>query len=150
VKRVAIAVLATLCATPLWAVETQNESSATWSCSLDALGATLTLCKTAPNSNNRLYVTTIWAQSTTTTAGLMLIRHGKAASQGGAANCATDTVSLLPAAATVPRYGYPASTAAALNHSFVTPLEVPPGRDLCIIGTATNTATIHLGGQVRP
>jgi len=149
-KRIIAAIVAAAFIAPAIAVESQNNSSATWACSLDNIAGTLTMCKLAPNGGNRLYITTIWAQSTTATAGLMLIRHGKSAATGGAANCGTDTVSLLPAAATVARYGYPANTAAALTHSFLTPLEVPPDRDLCVIGTATNTLTIHMGGQVRP
>jgi hypothetical protein len=134
----------------LEAVESQNESSGTWSCSLDNLGNTLTLCKSAPNGGYRLYMTDLFAQSTTTTAGLMLIRHGKSVSTGGAAACATDTVSLLPAAATAARIAYPANTAPALEHAFQTPLEVPPNRDLCILATATNTVSVQLQGRLKP
>lgn len=132
------------------ATEAQNESSATWSCSLDGIGATLTLCKTATNGGRRLYISTVWAQSTTATAGLMLIRHGKSTATGGSANCGTDTTSLFPSAATVPRVAYPANTLVSPVLTFTTPLEVPPDRDLCVIGTVTNTATVHMAGQVKP
>lgn len=131
-------------ATPGIAVETTNDSSATWSCSLDGIGATLTLCKVAPNNGRRLYVTDIVAQSTTATAGLMLLRYGTGT------NCGTGTTSIFPAAATVARYVYPANTAAPTAIRLDTPLEVPVGQDLCIIGTGTNTVTIEIRGKVKP
>jgi len=116
-----------------------------WTCSLDDIGATLTLCKqaTEPGTGHR-YITDIIAQSTTATAGLFLIRAGTGT------NCGTGTVSVLPAAATVPRIVYAGNALIPVVFSMTTPIQVPRDKDLCVIGTATNTISIQIQGTVGP
>lgn len=126
-----------------------------WTCSLDDVGATLTECIAAPGSRvlstldqQKLLVSDIVAQSTTTTGGLLLVRYGTAA------NCGTGTQSLLPSAATVPRLFYGASTAAPLVLHFDPPLVVPAAAHqaahprLCVIATATNTVSLQISGML--
>ncbi len=116
-----------------------------WNCSLDNVGATLTLCKqaTEPGTGHR-YITDVIAQSTTATAGLFLIRAGTGT------NCGTGTVSVLPAAATVPRLVYAGNALLPVVVSLTTPIQVPRDKDLCVIGTATNTISIQIQGTVGP
>ena len=115
-----------------------------WTCSLDAIGATLTLCIAAPEPGMRRYITDVYASSTTTTSGLMLLRYGTGT------NCGTGTTSVLPSAATVARFAYHANTLGPTTISPRTPIEIPSGKDLCIIGTATNTVTVQMIGYVAP
>jgi hypothetical protein len=123
-----------------------NASQAqTWTCSLDNIGATLTLCIQAPSDPTvTRYLTYVVAQSTTTTAGQFILRYGTGT------NCATGTVSLLPSAATAARIAAPANTAAATVIALPSALKIPPGNDLCVLGVATNTFTGQLGGYVGP
>lgn len=114
-----------------------------WTCSMDNIGATLTLCQPL-RSGNRLYLTDIVAQSTTATAGLLLVRYGTGT------NCGTDTVSLLPSGATVPRIAYPGTGSPTTNITLGTPVSAPAGNDLCVICTATNTCSLQLSGYAAP
>jgi hypothetical protein len=116
-----------------------------WTCSLDNIGATLTLCMRAPNPGLRRYITSITAQSTTATGGQWILRHGTGT------NCGTGTVSLLPSAASAARYSAPANTAAATTMTFAQGvLVVPGGKDLCLLGVATNTTTMDIFGYEAP
>lgn len=124
--------------------EAQIITAPRWECSMDDVGATLTRCVSAPTSGEARYITDIVAQSTTTTAGLMLVR------QGTGTNCGTSTVSVFPAAASVARFAYSANTLAPTVISLRTPLRVSPNADLCVIGTAVNTVTIQFEGYVAP
>jgi hypothetical protein len=114
-----------------------------WTCSLDDIGATLTLCQPLV-TGLRLHLTTIVIQSTTATAGQFLIRAGTGA------NCATDTISLLPAAAAVPRLAYSGNTLFGTVTPLATPIVAPRDNDLCIICTATNTCSVQLIGYASP
>lgn len=118
--------------------------SASWTCSLDNIGATLTECKAAPGAGLKLYVTDIVIQSTTATAGLFLIRYGTGT------NCGTGTTSLLPSAATVPRLGYPLNTAAPAVISQTTPIAAAANNAVCIICTVTQTCTVQISGYTAP
>lgn len=112
-----------------------------WTCSLDDIGATLTRCAIAhTDTAQTMYVTTVVAQSTTTTAGNFILRYGTGT------NCGTDTRSLLPSAATAARLAAPASTAAPTVISLASPLKIPAGKDLCVLGVATNTFTGQISG----
>jgi hypothetical protein len=115
-----------------------------FTCGLDDIGATLTLCYTNSDPSERLYVTGIVAQSTTATAGQFILRYGTGA------NCGTGTVSLFPSAATAVRVAYAGNTAAPTVISLPTPLIVPAGKDLCALGVVTNTLTIQIVGERRP
>ena len=114
-----------------------------WECSLDAVGATLTLCETA-KSGYRMYLTDVVMQSATATGGLMLVRYGTGSA------CGTGTVSLLPSAAAVPRLAYPANTAATTHINLQTPLSTAKETDLCVICAVTNTCTVQLSGYIAP
>ena len=115
-----------------------------WTCSLDNIGATLTKCKDKAADGQRLYITDITITSTTATAGLFLLRTGTGT------DCGTATLSLFPSLATVPRFGYPGNASAPTTIRFVTPLKPPAETDLCLIGSATNTATFQISGYVGP
>lgn len=117
-----------------------------WTCSLDNIGATLTRCSITPyiTSDRALYITDIVGQSTTGTAGQFLLQYGTGT------NCGTGTTSLLPSAASAVRIGYPANTAAPVVLQFLTPLKVPAGKDLCLLGIATQTFSGQISGYARP
>lgn len=117
-----------------------------WSCSLDAIAASLTQCQAAPAAGLRLYVTDITIGSTTATAGQFILR------QGTGTNCGTGTASLFPAAATVARFAYPANTSASgsAKYSFATPLQLTTSNALCILCVATNTCTVSIQGYTAP
>lgn len=121
-----------------------------FTCSVDNIGATLTLCQSAPVLNQRLYITDIVAQSTTATAGLMLLQTGTAQAIGGTANCGTGTLSLYPSSAAVPRIAYNANTGPPTVVSLQMPIVVTQNKDLCVIGTAVNTVTLQITGYVAP
>jgi len=114
-----------------------------WTCSVDDIGATLTLCKTAA-PGYRLFLTGVSIVSTTATAGQYLIRYGTGA------NCGTGTTSLLPSAASAVRFGYVANTLGT------SPLTIEPGipagkdTDICILCVATNTCTAQMTGYAAP
>jgi hypothetical protein len=115
-----------------------------WTCSVDDLGATLTLCKDGVPPGYKLYITDLVAQSTTSTGGLMLLRYGTGT------NCGTGTTSVLPSAATVPRINYSSNALPPTHLTFTVPVSVPAQKDLCIIGTATNTLSAQIMGEIRP
>jgi hypothetical protein len=121
----------------------QAQSGEAWECSLDAVGATLTLCEQA-QPGLRLYITDIVMQSVTATGGLMLIRGGTGA------NCATGTASILPSAAAVPRLAYPANDVHTTHINLETPVAAQRNADLCVICTVTNTCSIQLTGFAAP
>lgn len=123
-----------------------NASQATtWTCSLDDIGATLTRCIIAlPDQTTTRYLTYVVAQSTTTTGGQFLLQFGTGT------NCGTGTTSLLPSGASAVRLGAPANTAAPAVIALPTPLKIPAGKDLCVLGKATDTFTGQLGGFVGP
>jgi hypothetical protein len=122
----------------------RNGGPVRFACSVNNIAATLTQCQAAPGAGLSLYVTDLWWQSTTTTAGTGALQYGTGS------NCGTGTTALLPASATANRYGYPASSTAATNFSFTTPLKVAANNALCIIGVATNTVRADILGYVAP
>lgn len=122
-----------------------------FACGADDIGATLTRLKISgggeclgPVDNNRRYITDIVAQSTTATSGLWILRYGTGT------NCGTGTASILPSAATVARLVAPANTIVPTVMHFNTPLIVPTGKDICVLGVATNTTTLEVSGYVAP
>ena len=122
-----------------------------WTCAADDIGATLTRLKAGGGGEclgaldgQRRYITSIVAQSTTTTSGQWILRYGTGT------NCGTGTVSIIPSAATAARIAAPANTAAPTVLPFETPLIVPTGKDICVLGVATNTTTIQVTGYVAP
>jgi hypothetical protein len=115
-----------------------------WSCSLDDIGATLTLCHRAAEEGSTLYITDLVGQSTTGTAGQFILRTGTGS------NCGTGTASLLPSAATAARIAYPANTGTPVVLRFGTPIRVPHGKDLCLLGIATQTFSGQIWGYVGP
>lgn len=116
-----------------------------FTCSLDGIAATLTLiCPGQSDPTLTLYVTTIVAQSTTTTSGNFLLEYGTGT------NCGTGTVAFFPSAAAAVRIAAPASTSAPTVIALTTPLKVPAGKDLCLLGVATNTVTAVIAGYVAP
>ncbi len=112
----------------------------TWTCSLDNLAASLTLCIANPDNRRAMFLTDVVAQSTTSTGGQFLIRYGTGT------NCATGTTSLLPSLATAARLSAAGNGVAATSIQLLSALRVPPGNDICILGVATNTFTGQLNG----
>lgn len=62
----------------------------------------------------------------------------------------TGTISLLPAASTAVRIGYPANTAAPTAMNFLVPIAVPANNALCVLAVATNTLSIQINGYTAP
>jgi hypothetical protein len=110
-----------------------------WTCTLTALGATLTQCQAAPGAGLRLYVTDILVATTTATAGTWQAKYGTGT------NCGTGTTNLTGFAAVAP-----ISTAQVQSISFTTPLMPGAATQICVIGTATNTINIQVNGFVAP
>ena len=126
-------------------LQAQNKAPGeAWTCSLDNLGATLTLCHDRAEVGQRLWITDIIARSTTSTAGLMLLQYGTGT------NCGTNTLSLLPSSASAVRLAYPATTSPPLVIRLATPIAPPTGKDLCVLATGTNTASLQIIGYVAP
>ena len=117
-----------------------------WTCSLDNLADSNTVCVVAPEPWMRRYITDISAQSTTANAGLFNLVHGTGT------NCATGETQLFPpiGGASASRYAAAgnvvAPTVAVLGQTII----VPSGKDLCAIGDATNAVTIQISGYVAP
>ena len=148
------AVGAVVAATLLASLASQGVKAQTsglqFTCSADDIAATLTKLTNCDDADlpaqpgMRRYITDVVAQSTTTTSGQWILRYGTGT------NCGTGTTSLFPAAASVVRIAAPASTAAPTIIPFRTPIIVPSGKDLCVLGVATNTTTIQVNGYVAP
>ena len=125
-------------------VKAQVVPGPSWQCSLDNIGNTLTLCKDLSQGELTYFITDIVANSTTTTGGQFLLQTGTGT------NCGTGTASLFPSAASAARVGYAASTSPATVISLRTPIPVPLGKQLCVLGTATQTVTITIRGFMAP
>lgn len=122
---------------------TVNQSVLTpFTCSIDAVGATLTECQAIPQPGKRYVITDIVAQSTTGTGGQFLIRTGTGT------NCGSNTLSLLPSSATVVRIAYPGNSAHPCRLQFNTPLYAPADRAICVLGVATNLVTMQITGYI--
>jgi len=114
-----------------------------FACTADNIAATLTLIPDcyAPSPGTRRYITDIVAQSTTATGGQFILRYGTGT------NCGTGTVSLLPGPpTTAARLSAAGNGVQATTINFQTPIVVPPGQDLCVLGVATNTVNITVTG----
>jgi len=136
--------LATFMITSRSTVQGQNTRYETWTCAVDALGATLTLCEPNKGPDMSLYITDIVASSTTTTPAQFLLRSGTGT------NCATGTVSVFPESSTVVRIPYMGNTTHPTRLNFQTPPIVPKGKDLCVICTGTNLCVMQIFGTVAP
>lgn len=151
-----MAVMVGIRTAPVMAQPTTQMGGRYWTAGVDGVGATLTKLTLAPNSaspdpyTERIYITDLVAQSTTGTGGQFILRYGKATELDGTANCGTDTVSLLPSAATAVRLNYPLFSGISNQMTFRTPLVVPVGKDLCVLGVATQLIVLQLIGEVRP
>ena len=151
-KRPALLAILFLALLPPAPVQAQSYPGVQFTCSADDIGATLTIltgCRSTEPMMRR-YITSVVAQSTTTTSGQFILRYGNAVNVGGTANCGTGTPSLLPSAATAARIASPANTAAPTVLLFSTPIILPPDKDLCVLGVGTNTTTIQVTGYVAP
>jgi hypothetical protein len=142
-----LAVMALLLWTsPRVPVEAQSISTGPlFNCGLDNIAATLTQCQPAPDPGYRIYVQSIMAQSTTSTAGQFLLRYGTGT------NCGTGTTSIFPAGSTVARISNPGFGVVGLWVNFPPPgLALPPAKALCALGVATNTLVINITGTIGP
>lgn len=115
-----------------------------FTCSLDAVGTTLTQCQAAPGASLSLYVTDVIAQSTTGTAGQFGLRFGTGA------NCGTGTGNLLMSSTATARIASPANTVAPTEINFNTPLKVTANNAICVVGVVTNTTSIQISGYTAP
>lgn len=113
-----------------------------WTCSVDNVAASLTECQAAPGTGKKLFITSLVAQSTTSTAGQFLLRTGTGT------NCGTGTASLFPGNASVVRIAAPANTVAPTVIWFDPPLPAPTNTAICLLGVATNTVTAQITGYV--
>ncbi len=116
-----------------------------WTCALDNIAASLTQCQAAPAAGLKLWVTSVIAVSTTSTAATFAIRVGTGS------NCGTGTAGLLPGASTSRTYVLPANTAAAFQLSSVSGFgTASAAQAICAIGAATNTLNIVISGYTAP
>jgi len=114
-----------------------------WSCSVDNIGATLTLCKGNPDFQRALFITDIVTQSTTTTGGTFGLQYGTGS------NCGTGATAVFPSSTTTARFSSPASTSPAGIIQLLSPVRVPQGKDLCLLGVGTNTTTAQIQGYIE-
>ena len=135
-------------------VHAQSPNGFPFTCSVDDIGATLTLitgCNAPADNTLRRYITDVVAQSTTATGGQFILRFGNSVRSGGSANCATTTTSILPSTATVARLAAPGNASAALVMDSTVPIAVVPAdKDLCVLGVITNTTTLQIAGYLAP
>lgn len=150
-SRWALAALAVLCIgglfeTPAHAqMPLPSQVYGLFHCSVDNIAATLTkVCSAQADATTTMYVTSVIAQSTTATAGNFLLEFGTGT------NCGTGTTAFLPQASAAVRLTAPGNTAAPTVIALMTPLKVPAGKDLCLLGVATNTVTADIAGYVAP
>jgi hypothetical protein len=117
-----------------------------WTCAQDDLADSITLCVVAPEPTMRRYITDIVAQSTTSTAGQFNLYHGTGS------NCGTGETDMFPSTggAAASRFLAAANTVKPTMIGFVTPLLVPAGKDLCVLGDGGNSITIQVFGYVAP
>ncbi len=121
------------------------KTGGTFNCTVDNIGATLTEmtgCAVPAQANLRYYITSIVAQSTTSTAGQWVIRSGTGT------NCGTGTTNLMGTATA--RFAAPANTAGGASLLFDPPLAASAGHALCLLGVATNTTTAIVSGYLAP
>lgn len=125
-----------------------------WTCSLDNLADTITLCVSAAEPGMRRYITDIVAQSTTALgSGLFQLQYNTAVASGGAVDCGVDGLTLFPPGidpSLAGRFAASVNTTKATAVSFSQPLIVPAGKDLCILGDPTNPVTVQLSGYIAP
>jgi len=118
----------------------------TWSCGAP-FGTTLTSCQGAPGAGLKLYVQTIYAQSSTATASLWILETGTGT------NCGTGTATVFPIGATagtavVPSLG---NTAAPTVIQLQPPIAVTANQAICVVGSsATNTSLVTITGYSAP
>jgi len=123
-------------------------------CSVDNRDDTPALCIAAHELGMRRYVTDIIAQSTTTTAGLFNLYQGRSQALGGGVNCFTATTPLLPSSVDIQvaptRFIAAGNGVKATTIRLASPIVVPQGKDLCVVGDAANPVTVQLLGYVAP
>lgn len=125
--------------------EAQTTQYPNWTCSVDAVAASLVLCQPRnPDASLSMFITGIEAQSTTSTAGQFLLQYGTGTA------CGTGTTSIFPSSAAVVRVPYPANTSAPTFITFPNALRVPKGNDLCVLAVATNTFSGQIVGYSSP
>lgn len=119
-----------------------------WTCSLQALAASLTQCQAAPAAGYSLYITSVIAISTTGTASNIALRAGTGS------NCGTGTVGVFPqpgGSSPSRVLTTPINTAAPFNFTFPgSGLKLPAANALCVIGVATNTLDVAISGYIAP
>lgn len=120
-----------------------------WTCSVDAINDSATVCASAPEPGQRRYITDIVAQSNGL-AGFFALYHGKAAALGGGASCSTSIAVLIPVGAATPRLAAAASTVAPTVLHFNPAIAIPGGRDFCVEGDPGNTITFQVVGYIAP
>lgn len=113
-----------------------------WGCGLNNLAATLTQCQAAPGAGLTLVLTDIIVQTTTTAAGTFSVQYGTGA------NCVTAPGALFPISGTANRWSSPTISQAPMHFQLVTPIFAAANNAICVIGVATNTINIQLGGYI--
>jgi hypothetical protein len=115
-----------------------------WTCSLNAIAASLTQCQAAPGAGLSLYVTGLYVQTTTTTSGTYALQTGTGT------NCGTGTTAFFPSSSTSNRFNAPITSNAMAAIQFPVPLKVAANSALCLIGVATNTISAQIVGFTAP
>ncbi len=117
-----------------------------FTCTLQALAASLTQCQAAPAAGYSLYITSWIALTTTGTAGTYQVEYGTGS------NCGTGTNGVFPSpgANNSRTITAPINTAAPQNFTFPSGKKLPAANALCVIGTATNTIDISIDGFIAP
>lgn len=116
-----------------------------WTCGLVNLAATLTQCRAAPTSPQRLYLTGIYVQTTTGTPGTYAVQAGTGA------NCGTGTAAIFPVSGTADHFLAPINTGPMASMTiYPAPLTLPVANAICVIGVAVNTINVQLTGFQQP
>jgi hypothetical protein len=148
VKRLLMLCLLLCVAVPAWAqlYIRGGGLSESWTASLTGIAASLTELKAVPlTAASRHYITDIVVQTTTGTTGTYALRYGTGT------NCATGTGQLFPSSGSgSDRYNAPINSQPTAHIKFTTPLVVPAGNAICLIGVGTNTISIQINGFTTP
>jgi hypothetical protein len=114
-------------------------------CSLQAIDATLTQCQAVPGvSTQSHYITLIAVQTSTGTSGTYALRSGTGT------NCATETTNVFPNIGDgSERFNAPIAANGLNAIPLPTPIKVTTGHAICLIGVATNTIDVFIGGYTQ-
>jgi len=134
--------------------QAQTPGVGAWACSADNVSdAANILCIAASPGGQTRYITDVVSQSTTTTGGFFNIVSGASAPADPCSLSAGAGQTLYPnlGIGNAERFIAPPNNIRAAHFRPITPIRVPKGTDICVIGDANgNPVTVQLSGYAAP